>query len=109
ALAFGSTCGGAGYARSPQPLPVGTRSASSASGASTCAANAVDVKRQSRLAALKIDRIRLCMNASLVSCALHGWAIGPADSIVASRRSQEICHQRQALHNQGLMNGRSRA
>src|SRR5436309_15817736 len=97
ALAFGSTRGGAGYARSPQPLPVGTRSASSASGASTCAANAVDVKRQSRLAALKIDRIRLCMNASLVSCALHGWAIGPADSIVASRRSQEICHQRQAL------------
>src|SRR5437868_6201991 len=61
ALPFGSARGGAGYARSPQPYPVGTRSPSLASGASTCAANAVDVTTQSSPAARKSDRISFCM------------------------------------------------
>src|SRR5438876_8548704 len=61
ALPFGSARGGAGYARSPQPLPVGTRSDSSELGPSTCAANAVDVTRQSRPAARKSDWVSFCM------------------------------------------------
>src|SRR5207249_11660514 len=64
ALAFSFTRGGAGYARSPQPLPVGTRSPSLVSGANTCAANAVDVTRQSSPAVRKSDWVSLRMKES---------------------------------------------
>src|SRR6266850_5064247 len=77
ALAFSFTRGGAGYARSPQPLPVGTRSDSSLPGPSTCAANAVDVMRQSTPAAPKNDWISLCMETLQMSCVfarMDHWA-----------------------------------
>src|SRR5258708_24030801 len=59
AFALGFTRGGAGYARSPQPLPVGARSDSSEPGPSTCAAKAVVVARPSRPAMQEIDRIKI--------------------------------------------------
>src|SRR5437867_12013534 len=36
-------------------------------------------------------------------------ALGPPTASLRAVGRQEICHQRQALHNQGLMNGRRRA
>src|SRR5438094_8138345 len=78
ALAFGSIRGCAGKARSPQPLPVGARSASSGPGPSTCAAKAGDIRRQSTPTALKSNRTSLSMKELPDACVRPGRATGPA-------------------------------
>src|SRR5881398_3088828 len=59
AFALGVTRGFEGYARSPQPLPVGARSSSSGPRPIGCAANAVEVANASNTAACTAERTSL--------------------------------------------------